>query len=106
MAETRTDPEAAYRAFMAMPQSEWLALTGSLLEGGALTPAENEGFERAMRERSRPSPGRSRYRFFVELTGAGATEEEAWAHAVDSFSDDPGEPSRTELDFDQDDLDG
>jgi hypothetical protein len=30
--------------------------------------------------------------FTVELQGEGATEEEAWQDAIDSFFSDPGEP--------------
>lgn len=39
-----------------------------------------------------------RFRFFVELTGEGETEEDAWDNAVEAFSLDPGIPSRTERD--------
>lgn len=57
MGSTRTDPEAAYAAFMSMPQSEWLGLLMSLAGGGALTPAEQAGFDRARVDRPRPSDG-------------------------------------------------
>lgn len=50
----REDPDDAYAAFMSMPQSEWLGLIGSLMSGGVLTPAEQEGFERAVEDRKRP----------------------------------------------------
>jgi hypothetical protein len=33
-----------------------------------------------------------RYFFKVELSGEGDTFEEAWEKAVESFSEDPGEP--------------
>lgn len=50
----REDPDDAYAAFMSMSQSEWLGLIGSLMSGGVLTPAEQEGFERAVEDRKRP----------------------------------------------------
>lgn len=51
MSDPRNNAEDAYQAFMSMPQSEWLGLVGSLLGGGILTPAEQEGFERAVKDR-------------------------------------------------------
>lgn len=51
MSDPRNNPEDAFQAFVSMPQSEWLGLVGSLLNGGVLTPAEQEGFERAVDER-------------------------------------------------------
>jgi hypothetical protein len=49
----RDDPDAAYAAFMSMPSAEWIGLIGSFMRGGTLTPAENEGFNRALRDRVR-----------------------------------------------------
>jgi hypothetical protein len=49
--DPRTDPEAAYQAFMSMHVSEWAGLIRSLMMGGVLTPAEQEGFDRALAER-------------------------------------------------------
>ncbi len=51
MADPRNNPLDAYEAFMAMPDSEWAGLTASLLAGGVLTVAEQQGFEKAMQER-------------------------------------------------------
>lgn len=48
---TRTDPDAAYEAFMSMPEDEWLGLLLSLAGGGVLEPAEQQGLARAMVER-------------------------------------------------------
>lgn len=47
----RDNPDEAYAAFMSMPQSEWLGLCMSLLGGGVLEPAEQVGFEWALRDR-------------------------------------------------------
>lgn len=49
----RENPDDAYAAFMAMPQSEWLGLVASLMSGGVLTPAEQQGFERAVEDRGK-----------------------------------------------------
>lgn len=49
----RTNPDDAFEAFMAMPLSEWRGLLGSLVRGGILTPAEQQGFDRAAAERSK-----------------------------------------------------
>lgn len=51
MSSPRTNPDDAYQAFMSMPQKEWLGLLMSLAGGGCLTPAEQQGFERAERDR-------------------------------------------------------
>lgn len=51
MSDPRNNPEDAYKAFMSMGQSEWLGLLGSLMRGGVLTPAEQEGFDRALHDR-------------------------------------------------------
>lgn len=48
MSNPRNNPEDAYQAFISMPASEWNGLIASLLRGGVLTPAEQEGFERAI----------------------------------------------------------
>jgi hypothetical protein len=53
MSNPRDNPEVAYQAFMSMPLSEWLGLIQSLLSGGVLTPAEQEGFNRAADDRGR-----------------------------------------------------
>ena len=47
----RENAEDAYATFMDMPKREWLGLIASLIRGGALTPVEQEGFDRAIRER-------------------------------------------------------
>jgi hypothetical protein len=51
MSDPRNNAEDAYQAFLSMPTSEWLGLLASLLRGGVLTPAEQEGFERAVQDR-------------------------------------------------------
>lgn len=51
MSNPRDNPEDAYQAFMSMPDSEWRGLLASLFYGGVLTPAEQEGFERAVVDR-------------------------------------------------------
>lgn len=48
---TRTDPDAAFSAFMSMPEDEWLGLLLSLAGGGVLEPAEQQGFDRAVKAR-------------------------------------------------------
>jgi hypothetical protein len=53
MSDPRNNAQDAYEGFMSMPDSEWLGLIGSLLRGGVLTPAEQEGFERALKARKR-----------------------------------------------------
>ncbi len=53
----RTDPEDAYQAFMSMPDSEFAGLLRSLLGGGVLTPAEQQGFDRALLDRPAPAAG-------------------------------------------------
>ena len=47
----RKDADAAYEAFMSMPESEWLGLIGSLFGCGVLEVEEQKGFERAMKTR-------------------------------------------------------
>lgn len=54
----RKDPEAAYQAFMSMPESEWQGLLRSLLGGGVLEIAEQQGFERALKDRRVRSTGK------------------------------------------------
>ena len=49
----RENADDAYAAFMSMPSTEWIGLIGSFLRGGTLTPAEHEGFNRALRDRVR-----------------------------------------------------
>jgi len=45
------------------------------------------------------------YEFKLTLIGVGDTEEEAWADAIDSFSQDPGEPNGELIeDFDAEDC--
>lgn len=53
MSDPRNNADDAYAAFMSMSESEWLGLCGSILQGGVLQPAENEGFSRAVIERKR-----------------------------------------------------
>jgi len=50
----RANADDAYAAFMGMSRSEWLGLIGSLLKGGDLTPYEQVGFERALKDRGTP----------------------------------------------------
>lgn len=54
MTDPRNNADDAYAVFMSMPQSEWLGLIGSLVQGGRLQPAEQEGFDRAVKDRARP----------------------------------------------------
>lgn len=49
--DPRNNAEDAFQAFIKMPSTEWSGLIGSLLRGGVLTPAEQEGFERALKVR-------------------------------------------------------
>lgn len=49
--DPRNNVGDAYATFMDMPRSEWLGLIMSILRGGRLEPAENEGFERALKNR-------------------------------------------------------
>lgn len=51
VSDPRNNPEDAYQAFKSMSVSEWHGLLQSLFGGGVLTPAEQEGFERAFEER-------------------------------------------------------
>ena len=51
MTDPRNNADDAYAAFMSMPRDEWLGLLGSILNGGVLTPAEEEGFKRALTDR-------------------------------------------------------
>ena len=53
--DTRNNAENAFQAFRGMSQEEWSGLIASLMRGGVLSPAEQEGFEKAMRERPRCS---------------------------------------------------
>lgn len=53
MPDPRNNPEDAYQAFMSMGDSEWRGLLASLFCGGVLTPAEQEGFERALQDRNK-----------------------------------------------------
>lgn len=48
------DYQSSYEAFMAMPESEWMALLGSLFRGGILEPEEQRAFEVAMADRQKP----------------------------------------------------
>lgn len=48
----REDPEEAYRAFMGMSDDSWLGLVKSLMSGGVLTPAEQQGYRRACVDRA------------------------------------------------------
>jgi hypothetical protein len=50
--DPRNNPEDAYQAFMNMPNSEWNGLIACLFHGGVLTPAEQEGFDRAIKNRA------------------------------------------------------
>lgn len=50
-ADPRNNPEDAYEAFMSMPASEWFGLIDSLMRGGVLTTAEQEGFNQALTDR-------------------------------------------------------
>lgn len=51
--DPRNNAEDAYLTFVEMDKEEWRDVCFSLLRGGVLTPAEQEGFERATLERAR-----------------------------------------------------
>ena len=53
MSDPRNNADDAYAAFMSMERREWLGLLGSLVQGGALQPEEQKGFERAMKDRAK-----------------------------------------------------
>lgn len=55
----RENADDAYATFMDMSASEWLGLIGGLLRGGVLTPVEQEGFDRAVQDRSGKNSGQS-----------------------------------------------
>jgi len=77
----RGNPIEAYDAFMSMPQSEWTGLVGSLLRGGVLTPAEQEGFERAVVDRGKLAPT---YEAEPTVATSGAVPTEAFGGPVAS----------------------
>lgn len=52
MSDPRNNPDDAYAVMMKMEHSEWIGLIGSLVKGGVLTPAEQEGFARAAADRA------------------------------------------------------
>jgi hypothetical protein len=52
--DPRNNPDDAYAAFMSMGESEWQACLRSILGGGVFQPAEQAGFERALKERRKP----------------------------------------------------
>ena len=52
MSDPRNNAGDAYRAFMSMPNSEWPDMIKSLMRGGCLTVMEQQGFERAIADRS------------------------------------------------------
>jgi len=47
MSNPRENADDAYQMMMGMSDDEWSGLVVSLLKGGVLTPAEQEGFDRA-----------------------------------------------------------
>ena len=49
--DPRNNAEDAYLTFMEMSRDEYQSLCFSLVRGGVLTPAEQEGFDRAMYDR-------------------------------------------------------
>lgn len=49
--DPRNNADDAFTVFMAMGDSEWSGLIGSLLRGGVLQPQEQVGFERAIAAR-------------------------------------------------------
>lgn len=51
MSDPRKNADDAYAVFMSMPDSEWQGLLLSILGGGVLEPAEEQGFRRALDER-------------------------------------------------------
>jgi len=55
--DPRNNPDDAYDTFMEMSTDEWRDLCFSLLRGGALTPAEQQGFERATVDRLKRTSG-------------------------------------------------
>lgn len=48
----RKNADAAFEAFMSMPDDEWRGVVMSLVNGGVLEVEESKGFERAMKARS------------------------------------------------------
>lgn len=50
--DVRSNADLAYKAFMKMPEKEWLGLVASLAGGGVLEPEESKGFARASKERA------------------------------------------------------
>lgn len=54
----RDNADDAYATFMDMPQSEWWGLITSLMNGGVLGGPEEEGFQRAVKERDFTHQGR------------------------------------------------
>lgn len=55
--DPRNNPQDAYDTFMSMGTDEWRDVCFSLLRGGVLTPAEQEGFERATIDRLKRTAG-------------------------------------------------
>lgn len=51
--DPRNNADDAHATFMEMDEREWLGLLGSLIGGGALAPPEQEGLERALKDRDR-----------------------------------------------------
>ena len=51
--DPRNNPEDAYLTFLAISTDEWPDVSFSLLGGGVLTLAEQEGFERATLARAK-----------------------------------------------------
>lgn len=49
----RDNAEDAYQAFMNMSATSWALLIRDMINGGVLTPPEQEGFERALEDRAR-----------------------------------------------------
>jgi hypothetical protein len=47
----RENEDDAYATFMDMSHETWWAVIASLMNGGVLTPTEDAGFRRALRDR-------------------------------------------------------
>ena len=79
MTDTRNNPEDAYSAFMSMGQAEWCGLLASLITG-TLTPAEQEGFDRAVRDRGKAvyMDATTYIEYQVEFRGKGHGKDTAW----------------------------
>lgn len=91
----RGNADDAFEAFMSMPDEEWRGLVMSLVSGGVLEFEENKGFERAMKERSKPkaltAPGRAKSLMLsVTAETIGAVRDKYLALTVNGIDDKDG----------------